>query len=51
MTLNVDGHRILAGMLNKLVSGTRTSAVTKVVLEPLSDALFVIPDGWKREKK
>lgn len=51
MTLNVDGHGILAGMLNKLVSGTRTSAVTKVALEPLSDALFVIPDGWKREKK
>jgi hypothetical protein len=51
MTLGTEGHGILAGMVNKVVSGTRTSTVTKVVFAPLSDGLFVIPDGWKHEKK
>jgi hypothetical protein len=51
MTLKVDGHGLIAGMVNKVVSGTRTSTVTKVAVAPLSDALFAIPDGWKRQKK
>lgn len=51
MTLKADGHGFLAGMVNKVVSGARTSTVTKVAVAPLSDALFAIPDGWKRRKK
>ena len=53
MTVRAEGHGILAGMVNKAVSGTRMSTVTKtkVVAAPLSDALFVIPDGWGRGKK
>ena len=51
MNLKADGHGVLAGIVNKVVSGTRTSSVTKVAVGPLSDALFGVPDGWKRQTK
>lgn len=51
MTTRADGKGMLAGLVNKAVSGTRTSTVTTVAVAPLADALFTIPDGWKREKK
>lgn len=51
MNLKVDGHGMLAGIVNKVVSGSRTSTVTKVTVAPLADALFEIPEGWKRQKK
>ena len=51
LTTSVEGKGMVAGMVRKLLSGTRTTTVTKVVTGPLADGFFAIPDGWKREKK
>ena len=51
MTIGVDGQGMFAGMARKLISGSRTSTVTSVAAAPLADAMFAVPDGWKREKK
>lgn len=48
---NVDGKGMLAGMVRKIVSGTQRTEVTRVSIEPLADDLFVVPAGWKSEKK
>jgi hypothetical protein len=51
MTMSVDGTGMVAGMVRKLVSGSRTSTVTSVSVAPLDDAAFAVPAGWKRERK
>jgi hypothetical protein len=51
MTIGIDGQGMLAGMLRKTVSGTSTATVTSVASAPLADALFAVPDDWKRERK
>jgi len=33
------------------VKGSQTTEVTSVATEPLADDLFVVPAGWKSEKK
>jgi hypothetical protein len=48
---NVDGKGFLAGMVRKVVAGTQTTEVTSVSTVPLADELFVVPAGWKSEKK
>jgi len=48
---NVEGKGMLAGMVRKIVSGTQRTEVTRVSIEPLADDLFVVPAGWKSEKK
>ena len=49
--IGVEGKGVVAGMIRKATSGSRTSTVTSVAAAPLSDATFEIPYGWKREKK
>lgn len=51
MTIGVDGKGMLAGMVRKVTSGSRTSTVTSAAATPLPDATFAIPNDWKREKK
>jgi hypothetical protein len=51
MNMAVDGKGMLAGMVRKLLSGSRTSTVTAVSAGPLDEAMFVVPAGWKRENK
>jgi hypothetical protein len=51
MTIGIDGKGMLAGMLRKSAAGTRTATVTRVAVDPLADAMFAVPDDWKREKK
>jgi hypothetical protein len=48
---NVDGKGMLAGVVRKLVSGSQTTEVTSVSTAPLADELFVVPAGWKSQKK
>jgi hypothetical protein len=48
---DVDGHGVLAGMVAKVVRGSRTTTVTSVSVAPLADTLFSIPDGWTRDRK
>jgi len=48
---NVDGKGFLASVVRKAVSGTQTTEVTSVSIAPLADDLFVVPAGWKSEKK
>jgi hypothetical protein len=48
--MTFDGHGMLTRLLNT-TSGASTSAVTRIAVDPLADALFVIPDGWKRDVK
>ncbi len=50
MTMTFDGHGMLTRLLNK-TAGARTSAVTRVGVDPIADAMFAIPDGWKRDVK
>ena len=47
----VEGKGMLAGLIRKIVSGTQRTDVTRVSIEPLADDLFVVPAGWKSEKK
>ena len=42
---------MLAGMVRKIVSGTQRTEVTSVSIDSLADDLFVVPAGWKSEKK
>ena len=48
---DVDGKGLLAGLVRKAVKGSQTTEVTSVATEPLADDLFVVPAGWKSEKK
>jgi hypothetical protein len=50
-TIKFDGHGALTALLNKVGSGTRTSTVTEVAIDPLADSNFVVPQGWKHEKR
>lgn len=49
MTMKFDGT--LSGLLNKVAAGTRTFTVTRVEVGPLPDSRFLVPDGWKHEKR
>ena len=49
MTTKFDGT--LSGLVNKVAAGTRTYIVTRVEVGPLPDSRFLVPDGWKRDKK
>lgn len=51
MNMDVDGKGMLAGMVRKLLKGSRTSTVTAVSAAPLDETMFVVPAGWKRENK
>lgn len=51
LTIRFDGHGLLSGLMNKVASGSRTSSVAKIAIEPIADDRFLVPDGWKREKK
>lgn len=51
MKMDVDGRGMLASMVRRLVSGSRTSTVTTVTAAPLDDSTFAVPAGWKRERK
>ena len=51
ITIATDGKGMLAGLVRKTTSGSRTSTVTRVAEGPLDDAMFAIPGDWKREHK
>lgn len=51
MKMDVDGRGMLAGLVRKTISGSRTSTVKTVTAAPLDDSTFEVPAGWKRERK
>ena len=51
MTYDVDGRGMLAGVVRKALAGQQAVGVTRVATDAIAPALFVVPDGWKRERK
>jgi hypothetical protein len=51
MNMNVDGKGMLAAIVRKVLTGSRTSTVTAVAAAPLDETIFAVPAGWKRERK
>jgi hypothetical protein len=51
MKMDVDGSGMVAGLFRKVLTGSRMSTVKMVVAAPIDDATFVVPAGWKRERK
>jgi hypothetical protein len=51
LTTTVQGKGILAGLLRKVLSGSRVTTASRVDSAPVGEALFAVPAGWKRELK
>jgi hypothetical protein len=42
---------MLAGIVRKVVRGSRVTTVARLDTAPRDDSLFTVPAGWKRELK
>jgi hypothetical protein len=51
MTFDIDGHGPLAETVRKVIAGRETAAVTSVRTDPIADTMFLVPAGWKIDRK
>ena len=51
LTTAVDGHGVIASLAGKVMTATRITTVTDVIVGPVPDDSFRIPARWKQEKK
>ena len=51
LTITVDGKGVLAGMVRRLVAGSRMTTATRLDTADTASALYAVPAGWKRELK